>query len=129
MIAKSSLRLGRVDLAFAFQALRREFVEPGERNPERKPDPCSDQKPARRPFRCADRRAQLRDALCERPDRADVEDRSADDVAPLQFGEKVSAIHLAAAAADSFGAREATIFSKRGSPRSGSQKGNSLSMP
>ena len=28
-----------------------------------------------------------------------------------------------------FGAREATIFSKRGSPRSGSQKGNSLSMP
>jgi hypothetical protein len=28
-----------------------------------------------------------------------------------------------------FGAREATICSKRGSPRSGSQKGNSLSMP
>src|SRR5882724_5477042 len=31
--------------------------------------------------------------------------------------------------AASFGASEATIFSKRGSPRSGSHKGNSLSMP
>ena len=30
---------------------------------------------------------------------------------------------------DSFGASEATIFSKRGSPRSGSQKGMSLSTP
>src|SRR5438552_6450009 len=29
----------------------------------------------------------------------------------------------------SFGAKEATIFSKRGSPRSGSQKGMSLSIP
>src|SRR6184192_1307743 len=36
--------------------------------------------------------------------------------------------HLAGDAA-SFGAKEATICSKRGSPRSGSQKGNSLSMP
>src|SRR6266480_3950556 len=40
----------------------------------------------------------------------------------------VSQSHLAGDEA-SFGAKEATIFSKRGSPRSGSQKGNSLSMP
>jgi len=54
--------------------------------------------------------------------------RRADNVAPIQFGEEVAAIHLAAGA-DSFGAREATIFSKRGSPRSGSQKGSSFKAP
>jgi hypothetical protein len=31
--------------------------------------------------------------------------------------------------ASSFGASEATIFSKRGSPRSGSQNGNSFNCP
>ena len=46
----------------------------------------------------------------------------------LRVGEEIYMIHLAAAA-DSFGAREAAIFSKRGSPRSGSQKGNNFSAP
>ena len=76
-------RLSRVDLAFALQTFRREFIEPGKRHPKRKTDPGRDQKPARRPFRRAERRPQLRDALRERPDRADIEDRRADDIAAL----------------------------------------------
>jgi hypothetical protein len=97
MIAKSSLRpvrcvidsAGSISLS-RFQALWREFVEPGERDPERKTYSCSDQKPARRPFRCADRRAQLRDALRQRPHSGDIEDHRADDIAPFQLGKKVA---------------------------------------
>ena len=49
--------------------------------------------------------------------------------APLQFGEEVARIHSSSTWAVPFGASEATIFSKRGSPRSGSQKGSSFNAP
>jgi len=86
-------RLGRVDLTFALQTFRRELIKPGEGDPEGKTDPRSDQKPTRRPFRCADRRTQLRDALRERPDGADIENRRANDVAPPEFPEETLRIH------------------------------------
>src|SRR3546814_8391569 len=49
---------------------RREFIEPGECEPERETDRGGDQEPARDPFRCIDRRPELRDALRQRPHRA-----------------------------------------------------------
>src|SRR5262249_36205674 len=82
-----------VDLTFALQTFRRELIEPGEGDPKGKTDPCSDQKPTRRPFRCADRRPQLGDSLRERPHSAEIKNRSANDIAPLQLGEKVARIH------------------------------------
>jgi len=44
-------------------------------------------------FGCADRRAQLGDSLLERPYSAQIKNRRADDVAPLQFGQDVARIH------------------------------------
>ena len=49
--------------ALAFDALRRQFVVPGERQPERKADGGRDEEPARQPVRRAHGRSQRRDAL------------------------------------------------------------------
>jgi hypothetical protein len=46
-----------------------------------------------------------------------------------QLGEEFLRIHRGVYLLGSFGASEATIFSKRGSPRSGSQTGNSFKAP
>src|SRR4051812_32339307 len=75
------------DIALALQSFGRELEEPGESDPERKPDHAGDDEPARAPLRKADRRAELRDALHERPDSADIEHGRTEHVAasePLQ---------------------------------------------
>jgi hypothetical protein len=85
-------RLVRLDLALALQAFRREFVEPSERDPQRKADHRRDEKPARCPLRRTDRRAQLGNALRQRPDRRDIERSRAQHVAALEFGQQ-AALH------------------------------------
>src|SRR5262249_24525385 len=75
----------------ALQAFRSELEEPRERDPERKTDRGGDEEPARRPVRQAERRAELRKALPKRPNGAGVEDRRANDVAALEFGEQAAA--------------------------------------
>ena len=60
--------------------------------------------------------------LNEQLEQNTVADRDFVNVAPLQLSEKIIDLHLAVEAA-SFGAREATIFSKRGSSRSGAHNG------
>jgi hypothetical protein len=50
-------------------------------------------------------------------------------IAMLKLGEETLGYHFFEFSAFSFGASEATIFSKRGSPRSGSHKGSSFRAP
>jgi hypothetical protein len=50
-------------------------------------------------------------------------------VTQRQLGEEFLRIHCGVYLLAYFGASDVTIFSKRGSPRSGSQKGNSFKAP
>jgi hypothetical protein len=78
----------RGDFAFAPQPLRRGFIEPRERDPERKSDCTSDQDPARGPVRRAQRRPELRVALRQRSHRAGVQHACAQHIAALELGEE-----------------------------------------
>src|SRR4029077_1019255 len=69
-------------------------VEPGEGNPEGKPDPCSYEKPTRRPLGRTERWSQLRNTLRERPYSTEIENRRPDNVASLQLGKKVARAHI-----------------------------------
>ena len=72
-----------------------------------------DKEPARGPFGRADRRTELRDALRERPHRADIQHAGTQHVAALQFGEQVPA-HGSGAAwvflPQAFVAARSTVF-------------------
>src|SRR6185312_16585659 len=77
-------------VAFELQAFRRQLVIPGKGHPEWKSDRAGDHEPTGDPVRHSERPAQLRDALRERPHRADVYRRGAPDVAVAEVGDNAA---------------------------------------
>ena len=79
-----------------------------------------------RPLRRIKRGKKNRRRLNRQPRDHCISDRDFVNIAPLQLGEEIIDLHCFAS---DFGASDATIFSKRGSWRSGSQSSSSLSEP
>jgi hypothetical protein len=82
-----------VDGALALESAWGEFVEPREREPERKADDAGDHEPARDPVRCIERGPQLRDALRQRPDRTGIQHTRPRHVAAPEFLEQRKFAH------------------------------------
>ena len=111
----------------ALQSLRRQFEGPCDDQRDGKANHDSEHDETHGPGWNFEEGKNLRGNLNQEPANDRVSDGHLINVAPLELGEEVIGLHWVEVA--SFGANEATICSKRGSPRSGSQKGNSLSMP
>ena len=81
-------QVGGIQLALALEPLWREFIEPRKSKPEREPDRARGHEPAHHPIGNTEHRRQLRDALRQRPDRADVKRSRPQHVAALELGKQ-----------------------------------------
>src|SRR6266496_6231221 len=119
----------RVGCASTFDSFRRYLKHPAKNKRNRQTEDDEQNNQTNDPVRNVEDRKNLRDALRERPTRDDVRDRNLVNVTPFQFGEETLEVHFFELAAFPFGASDSMIRSKRGSPRSGSQKGSSFKAP
>src|SRR5438876_11850712 len=119
----------RVGCASTFDSFRRYLKHPAKNKRNRQSENDEQNNQSNDPVRNVEDRKNLRDALRERPAGDNVSNRDLVNIAPLQFGEETLEVHFFELAAFPFGASDSTIFSKRGSPRSGSQKGSGFKAP
>ncbi len=112
-----------------FDSFGRDLESPRQNQRHRETENQEKNNKAHRPVRNFEKWKNLRRDLHEQPTDDCIRDRHFVNVAPFQFGEETRWFHFFKFAAFSFGANEATMLSKRGSPRSGSQKGSSFKAP
>src|SRR6266700_2905984 len=122
-------RFTRLDLGFEFDSFRRDLKRPRKNQRHRKTEDDDDDKYLHHPRRRVEGREENRRRLNQQPRHHRVRDRDFVNIAPLHFGEETLEVHFFELAAFPFGASDSTICSKRGSPRSGSQKGRSFKAP
>ena len=86
-------RFLRPDILIAFQALRRHLEHPTENQRGKESDREQNHDAARQPIGRAEHREHCARHLHQQPRADQIQSRETDDVAPLQFGEKVVDLH------------------------------------
>src|SRR5437588_7207318 len=110
----------------AFNSLRRDLEHPGQNKRDRQTENDEQNNQSNDPVWNVEDWKNLRDSLRERPAGHNVSDRDLVNIAPLQLGEKIPAVH--SKAIDPLNSLAGRIFSasasKRASPCSGRRSGS-----